>query len=84
MQPKRKKPKAKPFSAVMSDELPHEETTVHIPPPTPIKKLQQIGQDLGIEDKLLTVEKLMADPLAASNNSSDDQCSFGLMGLASL
>ena len=42
-----------------------------LPPPTPISKLQQIGNELGIADDLLTVEKLMADPSATPNNGAN-------------
>ena len=55
MQSKRKKPKAKPFSAVMSEDLPEDTPTVDLPPPTPIKKLQQIAQELGMDESLLTM-----------------------------
>ena len=59
MQVKRRKPKAKPFSATVSQNM-QDEPIEDLPPPTPIHKLQQIGQELGIADDLITVEQLMA------------------------
>lgn len=35
-------------------------------------KWSGIGYGLEIDEKLLTVEKLMADPLGSKDNSSDD------------
>ena len=70
MQSKKRKPKSKPFSATMSDNL-QDEQLDDLPPPTPISKLQQIGNELGIADDLLTVEKLMADPSATPNNGAN-------------
>ena len=70
MQSKKRKPKSKPFSATVSDNLQNEQLD-DLPPPTPISKLQQIGNELGIADDLLTVEKLMADPSATPNNGAN-------------
>ena len=70
MQSKRRKPKAKPFSATVSENM-QEELVDDLPPPTPISKLQQIGNELGIVDDLLTVEKLMVDPSATPNNGAN-------------
>lgn len=47
-------------------------------------KWSGIGYGLEIDEKLLTVEKLMADPLGSKDNSSDDQIIYGFMGLANL
>lgn len=71
-QHKRKRPKSKPFTAVMSDDPAHGGTSVSVPPATPINRIQEIGQDLGIEDKYLTVEALTMDPHAAGNTNDDD------------
>ena len=70
MQSKKRKPKSKPFSATVSDNL-QDEQLDDLPPPTPISKLQQIGNELGKADDLLTVEKLMADPCATPNNGAN-------------
>ncbi|XP_073368087.1 uncharacterized protein [Aegilops tauschii subsp. strangulata] len=70
MQSKKRKPKSKPFSATMSDNL-QDEQLDDLPPPTPISKLQLIGKELGIADDLLTMEKLMADPSATPNNGAN-------------
>ena len=71
MQSKRRKPKAKPFSAILSENM-QDAPTVDLPPPTPINKLQKIGQELGIVEDFISVQKLMADPSAPTNTSSDD------------
>ena len=70
MQAKRRKPKAKPFSATVSQNM-QDEPIEDLPPPTPIPKLQQIGQELGIADDLISVEKLMADPSTPTNNGAN-------------
>ena len=70
MQSKKRKPKSNPFSATVFDNL-QDEQLDDLPPPTPISKLQQIGNELGIADDLLTVEKLMADPSATPNNGAN-------------
>ena len=72
--PKRKKPKAKPMMKEAEEEkaqgpAQQEEQVV---PPTPIKVIQAIGADLQIDPALLTKEKLMADPAAASQEEHDD------------
>jgi hypothetical protein len=67
-QPKRKNPKAKPLTAEMLDDPAHAD----IPPATPVSHLQAIGQDLGIDAKLLTVDALMVDPLHAGNTTSNE------------
>lgn len=56
----------------MSDDPAHGGTSVSVPPATPINRIQEIGQDLGIEDKYLTVEALTMDPHAAGNTNDDD------------
>ena len=62
--------KSKPFSATVSANL-QDEKVDGLPPPTPISKLQQIGNELGIVDDLLTVEKLMVDPSATPKNGAN-------------
>ena len=61
----RKKPRAKPFTAEMPDDPAQEE----IPPATPVSHLQEIGRELEIDAKLLSVDALMVDPpnVAATN-----------------
>ena len=70
MHSKRRKPKSKPFSATVSENL-QGEPVDDLPPPTPISKLQRISHDLGIVDDLITVEKLMADPSTPTNNGAN-------------
>lgn len=83
-QPKKKKPRCKPFVATVSDEDggqdkdaagPQNEvgaTLGDVPPPTPIKTIQQIDLDLGIAPEKLTVDRLMANPADDSKSSADD------------
>ena len=42
-----------------------------MPPPTPIKVIQDIGRDLQIPDEQLTVDKLMANPGDESKSGGD-------------
>ena len=63
IQPKRKKPRAKPFTAQETEEQAFEE----IPPATPIALLQEIGRELEIGATLLSVDALMVDPLASAS-----------------
>ena len=70
MQAKRRKPKAKPFSATVSQNM-QDEQVEDLPSPTPISKLQQIGQELGIPDDLITVEQLMADPSTPTTSNTN-------------
>ena len=58
LQPKRKKPKAKPFTAQMYEEPASDE----IPPATPVSRLQEVGRELQIDAALLSVDALMVDP----------------------
>ncbi|XBH85653.1 hypothetical protein VPH35_073513 [Triticum aestivum] len=67
IQPKKKKPRAKPFMAHESDEQASEE----IPPATPIVRLQEIGRELEIEATLLSMDALMVDPLASKSVDPD-------------
>ena len=60
--PKRKKPRAKPFTAQTTDELASE----GIPPATPIARLQEIGRELEIDASLISVDALMVDPPASA------------------
>ena len=48
-----------------------DEQVEDLPPPTPISKLQQIGQELGIADDLITVEQLMADPSTPTTSNTN-------------
>ena len=68
LQPKKKKPKAKPISAEMSDDPAFGDA----PPPTPISHLQAIGKELEIDATLLTEDALMVDPAAAANQASNE------------
>ena len=68
LQPKRKKPKAKPLTAEMPDDPAHAD----IPPATPVSRLQAIGKELEIDANLLTVDALMVDPLNAGNTTSNE------------
>ena len=54
LQPKRKKPKAKPLFAEMLDDPAHAD----VPPPIHIIRLQAIGKELEIDAKLLTMDAL--------------------------
>ena len=68
LQPKRRKPRAKPFTAEVPDDLAQEE----IPPATPVARLQEIGRELEIDAQLLTVDALMVDPPhAAATNANE-------------
>ena len=68
IQPKRRKPRAKPFTAEMPDDPAQEE----IPPATPVARLQEIGRELEIDAQLLTVDALMVDPPhAAATNANE-------------
>ena len=68
IQPKRKKPKSKPFTAQMPDEP----TSEGVPPTMPVNRLQEIGRELEIDATLLSVDALMVDPPAAVSSNSDD------------
>ena len=68
LQPKKKKPKAKPLSAEMPDDPAHGD----VPPPTPISHLQAIGKELEIDATLLTEDALMVDPSAATTQDSNE------------
>ena len=70
MQSKRRKPKAKPLAATISENM-QEKPIDDLPPLTPISKLQQIGHELGIAEELISVEKLMADPSTPKNNGAN-------------
>jgi len=52
LRPKRKKPRARPFTAEMPDDPTHEE----IPPATPVSCLQEIGREMEIDATLLSVD----------------------------
>ena len=67
LQPKRKNPRAKPFTPEMPDDPAHEE----IPPATPVAHLQEIGRELEIDAQLLSVDALMGNPpQAAATNAN--------------
>ncbi|XBI89508.1 hypothetical protein VPH35_027303 [Triticum aestivum] len=66
-EPKKKKPRSKPL---MEDGSASRMPSV--PPPTPIRHIQQIGADLGISAEKLSVDALMADPSSAKEKSSHD------------
>nr|XP_020160228.1 proline-rich protein 36-like [Aegilops tauschii subsp. strangulata] len=68
LQPKKKKPKAKPLSAEMSDDP----ALGDAPPPTPISHLQAIGKELEIDAILLSEDALMVDPAAAATQASNE------------
>ena len=68
LQPKKKKPKAKPLSAEMSEDPAFGD----VPPPTPISHLQAIRKELEIDAKLLTMDALMVDPANAENAATND------------
>ena len=68
LQPKKKKPKAKPLSAEMSDDPAFGDA----PPPTPISHLQAIGKELEIDATLLSEDALMVDPAAAATQASNE------------
>ena len=67
IQPKKKKPRAKPFTAHESEEQASEE----IPLATPIARLQEIGRELEIDATLLSVDALMVDPPASASVDPD-------------
>nr|XP_020201023.1 WAS/WASL-interacting protein family member 1-like [Aegilops tauschii subsp. strangulata] len=67
LQPK-KKPKAKPLSAEMSEDPAFGD----VPPPTPISHLQAIGKELEIDATLLTEDALMVDPSTTTNQDSNE------------
>ncbi|XBI27174.1 hypothetical protein VPH35_051698 [Triticum aestivum] len=66
-EPKKKKPRSKPL---MDDGSASRMPLV--PPPTPIRHIQQIGADLGISAEKLSVDALMADPSSTKVKSSHD------------
>ena len=66
-EPKKKKPRSKPLMDDGSASC-----MPSVPPPTPIRHIQQIGADLGISAEKLTVDALMADPSSAKDKSSHD------------
>ena len=67
LQPKRRKPRVKPFTAEIPDDPAHEE----IPPATTVARLQEIGRELEIDAKLLSVYALMGNPpQAAATNTN--------------
>ena len=43
-----------------------------VPPPTLIRDIQEVGLDLGIAPKKLTMERLMANPDDDKEQASDD------------
>ena len=67
VEPKKKKPRSKP----LMDDGPASRMP-SVPPPTPIRHIQQIGADLGISADKLSVDALMADPSSAKDKSSHD------------
>ena len=67
VEPKKKKPRSKP----LTDDGPASRMP-SVPPPTPIRHIQQIGADLGISAEKLSVDALMADPSSAKDKSSHD------------
>ena len=67
VEPKKKKPCSKP----LMDDGPASRMP-SVPPPTPIRHIQQIGADLGISADKLSVDALMADPSSAKDKSSHD------------
>ena len=70
-QPKKKKPRCKPLTASLSEESPRPGSSTDVPPPTPIRVIQDIGRDLQIPDEQLTVDKLMANPGDESKSGGD-------------
>jgi hypothetical protein len=50
------------MTASLSEEHLGAEESTTVPPPTPIRQIQEVGQDLEIPADQLTVEKLMVNP----------------------
>lgn len=81
-QPEKKKPRCKPFTATLLDDPQDKDDAVMgandganlggVPPPTPIKSIQEIGLDLGIAAEKLTMERLMANLDEGTNTTADD------------
>ncbi|XBI55160.1 hypothetical protein VPH35_037037 [Triticum aestivum] len=76
-EPKKKKPRSKPFVVVPSEDAhqhghgDNEEDPHGVPPPTPIPTLQRVGEDLGIAPEKLSVDRLMAEPSEDRPAASD-------------